>query len=85
MAPATRLATVLGRVLQAGVLASAAVALFGGLIFLRRHGAALPEYAAFHGVPAFAFARERDWVYVAICSIVLAMLTFGFFGGISLP
>lgn len=125
MAPATRLATVLGRVLQVGVLASAAVALFGGLIYLRRHGAALPEYATFHGVPAgldnvrgivrgalelrgrwitqlallilvatpvarvalsaFAFARERDWTYVAICSIVLAMLTFGFFGGISPP
>ena len=41
----------IGRVLRAGVLASAAIGLLGGLIYLRRHGAALPEYRDFHGVP----------------------------------
>lgn len=41
-----------GRVLRVGVFTAAIVAVFGGLIYLRRHGAAIPEYAAFHGVPA---------------------------------
>jgi uncharacterized membrane protein len=50
-APSGRLAGSLSRVLQAGVLASAVVALAGGLIYLRRHGASLPEYAEFRGVP----------------------------------
>lgn len=42
----------IGRVLRGGVFIAAIVAMFGGLIYLRRHGAALPEYATFHGVPA---------------------------------
>ena len=41
----------IGRVLRIGVMAAALVAVFGGLIYLRRHGAAIPEYATFHGVP----------------------------------
>lgn len=111
----------IGRILRAGVFAAAAVAVFGGLIYLRRHGAALPEYAEFHGVPAgldsvhgiirgalagrgrwitqlallllvatpvarvalsaAAFAKERDWVYVGISGLVLALLLFSFLGG----
>ena len=112
----------LGRLLQAGVLASAAVAIVGGIIYLYRHGSALPDYASFHGIPSgldsvhgivrgalqgrgrwitqlallllvatpvlrvalsgIAFARERDWSYVAICGLVLVILVYGFFGGI---
>ena len=49
--PRTRLAGLLGRVLQVGVGVSAAVALVGGSIYLGRHGTALPEYGEFHGVP----------------------------------
>jgi uncharacterized membrane protein len=45
------LQTWIGRVLRGGVFMAAVVAVFGGLIYLRRHGAALPEYAMFHGVP----------------------------------
>jgi uncharacterized membrane protein len=47
----TSLQVWIGRVLRGGVLTAALVAIFGGLIYLRRHGAALPEYANFHGVP----------------------------------
>lgn len=42
----------IGRVLRAGVVTAAVVGLVGGVIYLTRHGAALPEYATFHGVPA---------------------------------
>ncbi|HYJ33297.1 MAG TPA: DUF1634 domain-containing protein [Candidatus Binatia bacterium] len=42
----------IGRVLRGGVFTAALVAVFGGLIYLRRHGASLPEYATFHGVPS---------------------------------
>jgi uncharacterized membrane protein len=42
----------IGRVLRGGVFTAAIVAVFGGLIYLRRHGASLPEYATFHGVPS---------------------------------
>jgi uncharacterized membrane protein len=41
----------IGHVLRWGVMTAALVAVFGGLIYLRRHGAAIPEYAQFHGVP----------------------------------
>lgn len=125
MEPATRRETGLqiwiGRVLRGGVFTAALVAVFGGLIYLRRHGAALPEYSDFHGVPggldsvhgivrgaleghgrwitqlalllliatpvarvalsAAAFAKERDWIYVAISAFVLALLLLSFMGG----
>jgi uncharacterized membrane protein len=50
--PAAPLQIWIGRVLRAGALASGLLATFGGSIYLRRHGAALPQYAEFHGVPA---------------------------------
>jgi len=49
--PSSRLSGWVGRVLQTGVGASAAVALLGGSIYLGRHGASLTEYGEFHGVP----------------------------------
>jgi len=30
---------------------------------------------------AYAFARKRDWVYVALTIIVLGVLLYGLFGG----
>ena len=41
-----------GNLLRAGVLISAAVVLIGGAIYLLRHGLALPDYATFHEGPA---------------------------------
>ena len=40
-----------GNLLRAGVLISAAVVLFGGIIYLIRHGAEPANYRVFHGEP----------------------------------
>jgi uncharacterized membrane protein len=42
----------LGRLLQAGVAAAAAVVLAGGVLYLARHGGARPQYGTFAGEPA---------------------------------
>jgi len=41
----------LGRVLRAGVLLAAIVVSFGGVVYLVRHGHAVPEYHVFRGEP----------------------------------
>ena len=105
---------VVGNLLRAGVGLAASVVLVGGLLYLIRHGAALPQYRTFEGKQStlrslggivtealrgrsraiiqiglvlliltpiarvafslFAFARERDWVYVLVTAIVLVLL-----------
>jgi uncharacterized membrane protein len=40
-----------GNLLRAGVLISAAVVLFGGIIYLLRHGGEPSDYRIFHGEP----------------------------------
>ena len=110
---------VIGRLLQIGVLAAAAVTLIGGAVFLARHGAAPADFARFHGAPDAlrslagiargvaagqsaalvqlglvlliltpmarvaltlgAFLIQRDRTYVALTSIVLAVLVYGLF------
>jgi uncharacterized membrane protein len=47
-----RVDRMLGSVLRAGVLISAAVVLVGGCIYLARHGDEPPDRRAFHGEPA---------------------------------
>ena len=104
----------IGMLLRIGMLASAAVILFGGVIFLARHGRSTIDYRVFHGAPSglnsfagifsgvvhghalaiiqlgmllliatpiarvvfsvYAFLSERDYLYVVISSIVLAVL-----------
>jgi len=46
-----RTESVIGALLRLGVLLSAAVVLFGGLIYLVRHGTSAPDYRLFHGEP----------------------------------
>ena len=41
-----------GNLLRAGVLVAAVVVLAGGLLFLFRHGLAIPDYRVFKGEPA---------------------------------
>jgi len=41
----------IGRLLQVGVLAAAAVVLPGGIVYLVRHGGEVPDYRHFHAVP----------------------------------
>jgi uncharacterized membrane protein len=105
---------VIGNLLRAGVIAAASIVLFGGILYLVRHGNELAEIKVFHGEPAdlttpagvladvlafkargiiqlgvlatiavpilrvmfsiASFALERDWLYVAITSVVFAIL-----------
>jgi uncharacterized membrane protein len=46
-----RVETIVARLLRAGVLLAAAVVAFGGIIFLVRHGRAMPQYSRFVGEP----------------------------------
>jgi len=46
-----RLQAVVGTLLRVGVLLAAAVVLVGGLVYLARHGAAVPSYQVFRSQP----------------------------------
>ena len=46
-----RVETIVADLLRAGVLLAAAVVALGGVIFLLRHGRAMPQYARFVGEP----------------------------------
>ena len=41
-----------GNLLRGGVILAAVVVLIGGVIYLFRHGTAVPDYQVFHGEPA---------------------------------
>ncbi len=112
---------IVGNLLRSGVIASAIVVLAGGIIYLVRYGANLPDYSIFHGEPAefrsvegilkaafalrsrgliqlglllliatpvarvifsiFAFALQRDRIYIVVTLIVLAVLIYSLAGG----
>lgn len=42
---------IIGNLLRGGVLLATAVVAVGGVVYLYRHGAELPEYKTFHGQP----------------------------------
>lgn len=50
--PDPRLQRVVGNLLRFGVLLAAAVVLAGGIAYLARHGATIPDYRVFRGQPA---------------------------------
>ena len=115
-----RIETIIGTLLRAGVLLSAAIVLIGAVIFLARHGHTTADYRDFRGqlstlrtlpgivhgarhlsgaaiiqlgllvliatpiarvvFSAVAFARERDWLYVAVTLAVLGVLMYGLVG-----
>ena len=112
---------IVGSLLRSGVIAAGIVVLAGGIIYLIRYGANLPDYSAFQGVPAefrsvggiitaaftfrsrgliqlglllliatpvarvtfsiFAFALQRDRIYIVITLIVLGVLIYSLAGG----
>jgi uncharacterized membrane protein len=47
-----RLDVVVGDLLRTGVLTAATIVLAGGIVYLIRHGLALPDVKAFHGEPS---------------------------------
>jgi len=111
---------VIGNLLRAGVLLSAAVVLAGGILYLAHHGRTHADYHLFEGQPealrdvpgiasgamkfdsrsiiqfglllliitpiarvafsAISFALERDYMYVVVSLIVLAVLIYGLAG-----
>jgi uncharacterized membrane protein len=115
-----RIELVIGNLLRAGVLLSAAVVTLGGIVYLVRHGHNIADYRTFRGdlstlrtlagifrgtrhfsgsaiiqlglllliatpiarviFSAVAFARERDFLYVAFTLAVLAVLAYSLFG-----
>jgi len=115
-----RIEVIIGSLLRAGVLLSAAVVLFGGVVYLARHGHETVNYTTFDGEPealksipaviegvvafraraiiqlglllliatpiarvafsAIAFALEKDYMYVAITLVVLAILLYSLLG-----
>ena len=114
-----RIEIIIGTLLRTGVILAAAVVLFGGVLYLVRHGHEMPHYSTFSGEPeslkspkdiahgvmgmsaraiiqlglllliatpvarvafsAVAFAIERDYMYVVITLIVLAILSYSLF------
>ena len=117
-----RVEQVVGGLLRTGVILAGLVVLVGGVIYLFRHGAQLPQYRVFHGEPAelrslmgivaeaaklhgrgviqlglllliatpvarvmfsvFAFALQRDYLYVGVTLIVLVVLLYSLLGGL---
>jgi len=47
-----KLEQILGNLLRAGVLVSGAVVLVGGVLYILRHGSAVPHYRVFSGEPS---------------------------------
>jgi uncharacterized membrane protein len=47
-----RLDIIIGNLLRAGVVVAAAVVLFGGALYIARHGSEYPSYKTFRGEPA---------------------------------
>ena len=115
-----RIEVIIGLLLRVGVLLSAAVVLFGGVVYEVRHGKEIVNYTTFHGEPealksipavvegvisfraraiiqlglllliatpiarvlfsAFAFAIDKDYLYVGITLLVLAILLYSLLG-----
>jgi len=48
-----RMQATVGNLLRVGVLLAAAVVLAGGVLYLARHGAEVPDYRVFRGQPAY--------------------------------
>ncbi len=46
-----RIEVIIGGLLRFGVILSAAVVLFGAVVYLARHGTEVPNYTVFHGQP----------------------------------
>ncbi len=116
-----RVGAIVGNLLRSGVIASAVVVLAGGILYLIRYGANLPDYSIFRGEPAefrsvegiiraaiglrsrgliqlglllliatpvarvvfsiFAFALERDRIYIFVTLVVLGVLLYSLAGG----
>ncbi len=48
-----RMQAIVGTLLRVGVLLAAAVVLSGGILYLARHGGAVPDYHVYHSQPTY--------------------------------
>jgi uncharacterized membrane protein len=46
-----KIEVIIGSLLRTGVILAASVVLFGGILYLARHGHEIPNYTTFHGEP----------------------------------
>jgi uncharacterized membrane protein len=72
----TRMETMMGRLLQAGVTVAGLLMLVGGAYYLSLHGAEMPNYRTFHGVAAMS-GEKIVWAGV-IATIATPVLRVAF-------
>jgi uncharacterized membrane protein len=117
----TDIQLIIGQVLRYGVVISMLVVVFGGVVYIHRHGYSIADYSVFKGVPDFihspagiingiftfrgraiiqagivlliatpiirvlfsaiGFVLEKDYLYVAITLIVLAIIIISMLSG----
>jgi uncharacterized membrane protein len=89
------MALLVSGILRGGVILAAAVTLAGGIPYVVHHGSEHPNYHTFrganapfrspaeilHGAAALGFAAQRDWTYLVITTVVLAILFYSLLTG----
>jgi uncharacterized membrane protein len=71
-----RIEIIIGTLLRTGVILAAAVVLFGGVLYLVRHGHEIPDYRTFHGEPE-SLKSPKDIVHGAFGMSARAIIQMG--------
>jgi uncharacterized membrane protein len=71
-----RIEVIIGALLRTGVILAATVVLFGGVLYLARHGHEVPNYTTFHGEPE-SLKSVRDIVHGALGGSARAIIQLG--------
>lgn len=71
-----RIEVIIGTLLRTGVILAATVVLFGGALYLARHGHEVPNYATFHGEPE-SLKSVSDIVHDALAGSARAIIQLG--------
>jgi uncharacterized membrane protein len=71
-----RIEVIIGALLRTGVILAATVVLFGGVLYLARHGHEVPNYTTFHGEPE-SLKSVRDIVHDALGGSARAIIQLG--------
>lgn len=71
-----RVEQIVGNLLRAGVLSAAGIVLVGAVLYLRQHGATIPDYEKFKGEPP-ALRRFTDVVADAMTLDGLSVIQLG--------
>jgi uncharacterized membrane protein len=71
-----RIEIIIGTLLRTGVILAAAVVLFGGALYLVRHGHEIPDYRTFHGEPE-SLKSPKDIVHGVFGMSARAIIQLG--------